>query len=375
MKRKRLRGRTIIFLVLITMGILAGTLWWLTGRGKPMTDTFLQDLGPGWNMGNALDAHMEGLDSSDPSDHETLWGNPPASEALFQTVRQGGFRTVRIPVTWYPHMDENGKVDDLWMNRVQQVVDDALNSDLYVILNVHHDNWYSPFDEGMDTARERLAILWEQIAQRFSGYDERLIFESMNEPRLIGHDEEWTVGTPEALENVNELNQLFVDTVRGTGGGNTLRYLLVPSYAASQRKEVLEAFRMPEGERLGLSVHMYLPYEFCHIEDGGDRWSEENTLDTVAIKAVLHNLRRIMIDEGIPVVITEYGALNKNNPDDRARWAKYLVRQADQHWIPCIWWDNGGPSAENSFSLLDRNTLQWYDQTLLDAVGSSRGNK
>ena len=56
----------------------------------------------GWNLGNTLDAHMPtttGLAT------ETCWGNPNASKELIDLVKSAGFNTVRVPVTWYNHMN------------------------------------------------------------------------------------------------------------------------------------------------------------------------------------------------------------------------------------------------------------------------------
>ncbi len=360
--------RSSLILIILLFTAVGCILWWREKSIKRLPDSFLQELGPGWNLGNSLDSYVENVTFDNILDYETSWGNPAVTKALFERVRQAGFLTVRIPVTWYPHMDEYYNVDEAWMNRVHKVVNDALESDLKVIINVHHDNWYSPYDEGMQNARIQLVTLWQQIAYRFADYDSRLIFEGMNEPRLVGHNAEWTVGTPEAIEHINELNQLFVGTVRSSGGNNPNRYLLVPTYAASHRKEVIENFRVPEGEKIGVSIHMYTPLDFSHTEGGDSQWHEYNTLDKADIDTAIKNIRSTFIDNEIAVVITEYGAINKNNIEERSSWAKYLTDQAQKNGISCLWWDNGGQKTEQNFSLIDRETLQWFYPSLLYSI-------
>ncbi|HML45327.1 MAG TPA: cellulase family glycosylhydrolase, partial [Clostridia bacterium] len=83
-------------------------------------------------------------------------------------------------------------------------------------VNAHHDAWYEPDPAHIDQAEAALRNVWGQIARRFADYGERLLFEGMNEPRLIGDPEEWTAGTPAARDCVNRLNAAFVETVRAS---------------------------------------------------------------------------------------------------------------------------------------------------------------
>lgn len=49
------------------------------------------------------------------------------------------FNSVRVPITWVGHLDENNNIDSEWMNRVKEIVDYILEEDLYCIINIHHD--------------------------------------------------------------------------------------------------------------------------------------------------------------------------------------------------------------------------------------------
>jgi endoglucanase len=256
------------------------------------TKRFVKQLGPGFNLGNTLDTHDLHFETNNPSDFETYWGNPVTTREMIQDIKTAGFDVLRIPVTWYEHMDTDDMIDQAWFQRVQQVVDYGLEAGLYVIINSHHDNWYTPKDENLPKAREKMSRLWIQIAERFKEYDQRLLFESMNEPRLIGEKEEWGEGTPRSREIVNELNEIFVETVRASGGENANRYLVLPAYCARADDVILKDFRLPKGNRLILSVHLYLPYEFCLNIKGTSQFHQEELMDTEEINKVFRDLER-----------------------------------------------------------------------------------
>ena len=144
-----------------------------------------EDMQIGWNYGNSLDATGgSGLDT------ETSWGNPKATQEMMDAVKAKGFNTVRLPTTWYPHLDADNNIDPAWMARVHEIVDYAYNNDMYVILNVHHEEWINRADLGTayNEISTKLKAVWKQIAEEFKDYDQHLIFEGMNEPRAAGTD-------------------------------------------------------------------------------------------------------------------------------------------------------------------------------------------
>lgn len=203
---------------------------------------FVKDMKTGWNLGNTLDAYSQGKMYGDDISSEEIWGNPVTTKEMIDTLKNTGFRTVRIPVTWHNHVTDDGNgpvISEAWLDRVQEVVDYAYDNGMYVILNTHHDNTANIEGEGgyyPDTAHAEesdryIRGIWTQVAERFKDYDEHLIFESLNEPRLAGTDYEWNFNAgvaecKDAAGSINRLNQLFVDTVRATGGNNVERYLI-----------------------------------------------------------------------------------------------------------------------------------------------------
>ncbi|MCR5303330.1 MAG: glycoside hydrolase family 5 protein [Lachnospiraceae bacterium] len=358
----------ILLLIVLAAAFVAGTAYFIGTRmaySKGETQRFVKQLGAGINVGNSLDVYdadvKEGL-------FEEAWGNPPLHKDLFKTIRAAGFKTVRIPVSWGDHVDDGFNVDPAWMSRVHEVVDMALDSGLYVIINSHHEPWRSLVTRNDAWIRYRNMLLWRQIAEEFKDYDERLLFEGMNEPRLIDSEMEWTDGDAGLKGFVNELNGDFVDTVRATGGKNSDRYLLVTTYAGKATDAtvmVLKDFldERKKDRRLIASVHMYMPYSFAQDEDGTDKWDQENPDDLKDIELGISSMM-ILRDAGYSVMLTEYGAKDKGNDEARIAWATYYAARCNYNGIARIWWDDG-----SDYALIDREKLVWKN-TELNAIAA-----
>lgn len=357
---------TVTAVVLSLFIIVLVIVWWLFIYETPQI-RFVKNMGSGINIGNSLDSH--GLREYHPEasdlDFETYWGNSEITEELFVMIKEAGFSTVRIPVTWQDHMDENGRVSEVWMDRVQEVVDMALAQELYVILNTHHEEWMNLETERADEIAEKFASLWMQIAERFAAYDEKLLFEGMNEPRLRDSEYEWNAGTEELRDMVNYLNEIFVETVRSTGGANEERYLMVCPYATNHVQEAMAALNVPNGNII-VSIHMYSPYVFCQKEDGITKWDvTDSECAGYAEDIITHfnNMKELFIKKGIPVIITEFGCTDKDNLDSRIEWLKYYKKQADSVGIPCVWWDNG-----SNYQIMDREKIEWTYPQIKDVL-------
>lgn len=316
------------------------------------------DIKVGWNLGNTLDCY-------DVKKAETGWGNPLTTKAMIDTVKAAGFNAVRIPVSWTDHITEDGTIDSAWMDRVQEVVDYSMDNDLYTIINVHHDDytWLNPTYADEAAVKAKLTKIWTQIAERFQDYDGKLLFEGMNEPRIVGSTYEWTGGTAEERDVINHLHQAFVDTIRASGGNNPNRTLIVTTHAASITSAAVEGLIVPDDGNIIVSIHSYAPWKFCFADHPDDKTFDD------AGKAELEKnfdyLNAIFTAKGIPVIIGEFGAENKDNAAERAEYYEYYIRAAAQRGIPCFIWDNG---PDDSFGLLDRRNLTWYDQSILDGI-------
>lgn len=330
---------------------------------------FVKNISIGWNLGNTLDAiDGEGLSS------ETSWGNPKTTKAMIKAVKSKGFNTVRIPVSWGNHMDKTGRIDKKWLDRVQEVADYAYSQDMFVIINSHHDRSWIKLDTKNEAAVTRkFKYLWKQIADRFKNYDERLIFEAMNEPVTEGTYYQWTGGTKSERQVLNRLNKAFAETIRASGGKNRSRFIMIPPYGASAVYESMAALEIPD-DRTIVSVHAYAPDSISlnldpKLKKFTDRGKEE-------VDAVFSNIKKAYISKGIPVIIGEFGTMNKGNTSERVKAAEYYLEKAGSYGIPCIWWDNGineYDGTSETFGLLDRSTLKWYYPDIVNVLTASAG--
>lgn len=338
-----------------------------TIRDIPSTE-LVKEFSIGWCLGNTLDATGGALLNTEMS-----WGNPKTKKEVFDKVKEAGFDIVRIPVTWEKHLgpEPDYKIDEAWLDRVNEVVDYAIDNNLYVILNMHHEEWHYPSYDNYEKAEKILTSVWEQIADRFKDYDEHLIFEGMNEPRMKGTSLEWTGGNEEARDVINKLNKAFVDTIRNSGGNNPYRHLMIPAYAASSDPKVWKDFELPDDDKIIVSIHAYTPYNFTINKNGTSNWSIDNPNDTIEIDNLIENIYNTFIINGHPVIIGEFGAMDKNNLSDRLAWAKYYVQKASEKGIPCLWWDNGAFSGSGElFGLLDRRQFEWVYPEIVEALMS-----
>ena len=342
---KRMLCTLLVAMLLLTMLPLCASAEELTGL---TAKEVVAQMGLGWNMGNTFDAHNGR--KVPVSTHETVWGNPKATPELIHKVKEAGFKTIRIPVTWYPQLSSDGTytINPDFIARVKQVVDWAYDEDLFVIINIHHeDKWLNVPTLGTEYEKigVQLVAVWAQIADAFAEYDQHLIFEGMNEPRMKGSGVEWN-GNAEGIAAVNYLNQLFVNTVRGNGKGhNGERALMIPAYAASSSSGLLSAIEIPQwegkqAENIVISVHSYTPYDFC-LADTQMNFNRLFTSHTMPIDMIFYTLKGLFLSNDIPVVMGETGATNKDNPKDREQWAYHMGKQAASFGIPIVIWDNG----------------------------------
>jgi len=331
-----------------------------TLTGQSATDITSQ-MTIGWNLGNSLDSYNASYDISvSPKKFATCWGNPEPTKELLETVKNAGFNTVRIPTTWFQHLAYNEstdtyEIDPTWLAYVKQTVDYAYDMDLFIILNMHHEDFINATvftDETLAEASHKLKDIWTQLSEEFKDYDQKLIFEGMNEPRQTGNPDvsEWGNGSGDngyTWNYVNTLNEIFINTVRSNGSTyNNERLLMIPGYVASSDTTALNAVTIPEGSgNVALSVHAYAPYFFTmdtseysnHTFPGKSGWGEDYE---TSLKTLFTKLKSVSDNKGVPVIIGEFSASDFENTADRVEWAKCYLSNAKEVGIPCVLWDN-----------------------------------
>lgn len=315
----------------------------------------MEEMAPGWNLGNALDSFNPNLVVLNSS--ETFFGNPETTREMISLVKEQGFHCVRIPVTYMNHMDEDGTIERDWLLRVGEVVDYVINEDMYCIINMHHDagedGWLTADMNDLKENEKKFSNMWKQIGTYFAHYDEHLIFEGYNE--ILNKEAQWSQPGKESFEAANQLNQTFVDTIRSLSGENQSRILLVNTYAAGTEAEILKNFQMPKdsiSNRILVGVHNF---------QGSDD-----------IERVYRNLEQYMLQRDIPVVLSETAVSRQHSLSNRVEYARKLHDLSAETGIPFFWWDDGcyGPRADElcDFALLNRNTLSWTDVEVVQAL-------
>jgi endoglucanase len=329
-----------------------------------------QQMSPAWNVGNSLDAVPA----------ETSWGNPLVSQQLLNAVKAAGFKTLRLPVNWNQYADADGNISPTWMARVTEVVGYARNAGLYVVLNTHHeDSWLIPTYAHQASANARLAKLWTQIANNFKNYDDYLLFAGTNEVMFPG---DFGPPTAEYQSIQNGFNQVFVDTVRATGGNNAKRHLAVQGFTTNIDSTVSGFIKPADSatNRMFLEVHFYDPYDFA-LNENSNIWQwgaiatdpavTETWANEAYVDAQFQKMKSRYIDAGMPVLLGEYAAMLKSEYDPagtyRTYWAKYVTKSAYQHGLVPAWWDPGY-SFNHTSGLFDRSTGAQYFPDLVKAI-------
>lgn len=359
----------------------------------------VEAMGPGWNLGNQLESVTDNVPE------ETNWGNPVITEKLIQSVKAAGFKSIRIPVSYFAKIDDDKDytIDSKWLDRVQEVVDYCIKNDLYAVINIHGDG-YNTIDgswllcNGKDQTeiKKKYKKVWKQIAERFKNYDEHLLFESMNEE----FDGSYSEPNKEYYQNINDYNQIFVDTVRKTGDNNTKRWLIIPGWNTNIDYTAGDyGFKLPtdqyrdksidkEEQRIMISVHYYSPWDFCGGENGViTQWGNEaddpsktsTTCDETYMKNQLNLMKTTFADKGYPVFIGEYGSIDKTSYDSeneyyRAYFARKLCQLSRKNGCIPMYWDNGY-NGVHGFGLFDRTTCEITQPVIIDAIMEGFGQK
>jgi len=323
----------------------------------------------GWNLGNTLDANNTWDKNPTVEQYEKAWGNPVTTKVMITTIKNAGFNAIRIPVSWTKCADSKFNIRADWMARVTEVVNYAVENDMYILLNTHHDENVFKFTSANKNASINAFIkIWGQIACNFQNYNEKLIFEGLNEPRTIGSEAEWNGGTADERANLNEHYKAFVETVRACGGNNNKRFLMINTYGASGLEVAMNGLTLPTDtakNKIIVSYHAYEPYNFALNEGAGSvkTWNQSSSSDTSPITSRINQAKTSFISKGIPVILGEFGALNRDNESARAAWVEFYVKSAAEQGIKCFWWDDGG-----NFKLFNRSNNTFYFPQIKDAI-------
>jgi len=332
-------------------------------------------MGNGINLGNTMEAtnNWLGYANSDASAYETAWGQPRTTKAMFVAMKEAGFDSVRIPVAWTHTMDwSNGdfQINKNYMERVAQVVNWALDADLYVMINDHWDyQWWGLFSHDEELAFTIYQAMWEQIGTYFKDYSYKLIFEGGNEElgdrfndtldstvdsRLTGinYSSKGSLSKSQCYQMLTKVTQKFVDIIRAQGGNNEKRFLLIPGYNTDIDQTCSSSYEMPSDssnliQKLLISVHYYTPSPYCILSEDASWATMQDSWGSSSEYTTMNNYFNKMtkfIDDGYGVIIGEYAVAQKkengsySKKDGMEEWLTNVLDNCDAYnYCPFLW--------------------------------------
>ena len=376
---------------LLTICMFIATVGTLHAQSFETATQAVKNMGVGWNLGNTLDANNNNGNRQDLTS-ETCWGQPYTKPELMKMMKEAGFGAIRVPVTWFPHMDTSNKVDAAWMKRVHEVVDYVLDNGMYCILNVHHDtgdgnfHWLHASTKTYNNVKGKYEALWQQIAEKFKDYGEKLLFEAYNE--MLDDDNSWCFATfacsggynatdaADAYDAINKYAQSFVNVVRATGGNNAKRNLVVNTYGAcngagtwnSHLKDPLKGMKIPTDATAGTGHLAVQVHTYPNVKNISSMKTELNDM--------FNALNTYFISKGTPVIIGEWGTANNGETDYDVRhdnvieFADYFVKKAKEYNCATFHWMGLTDGTNRSLPVFNQADLA---ETIVKAYHGNTG--
>ncbi|MDR7212486.1 glycoside hydrolase family 5 protein [Flavobacterium piscis] len=344
--------------------------------------TIASNIKIGWNLGNTLEA----------TGGETSWGNPKATKALIDAVKNKGFNAIRIPCSWSNNLANSTtlQIKLEWLNRVKEVVQYCADNNMYVIINIHWDGGW--LENNVTVAKqaennEKQQAFWEQIATHLRDFNGRLLFASANEPN---------VSDATQMAVLKSYHQTFINAVRSTGGKNAYRTLIIqgPDTDIAKTNQLMTSLPVDKVPgRMMVEVHYYAPWQFCGMTTD-ESWGKmfyywgsgfHSTTDTgrnatwgeeAAVTADFKLMKTQFVDKGIPVIMGEFGAIRRTSLTganltkhlaSRAYYLKHVVKQAKLNGLVPFYWDEGS-LTNNGFGIFKRSDNTVGDTQVLTAL-------
>ncbi|CAE6404673.1 unnamed protein product, partial [Rhizoctonia solani] len=201
----------------------------------------------------------------------------------FSQIYADGFRSVRIPITFVNQFIAGAPsytVNATWLSRINYVVDAALATGLYAVVNVHHDSWdwadMSGSKPDIDARKAKFEKLWQQLA---------------------------------TVLKDKYLNQWFIAPNNYTSDKWTVQF------------------------------HYYSPWDFTSNSWGKTFWGSD--ADKATVDSEFAQVRE---NFSVPILIGEYGTYSVGSAIEKAAgwaWYDHVVRTAIKYTMVPQWWDNG----------------------------------
>ncbi len=315
---------------------------------KPDPFKINKALGRGVNLGNALEAPVEGQ-----------WG-VVLKEEYFSIIKQAGFDSVRLPVKWSGHAlnEKPYTINPDFFKRVDWAIDCAIKNGLYIMVNIQR---YDPLTDDPNSYHfERFIALWQQIAEHYKSSPESVLFELYNEPYMQLTPDLWNQLVEKTLPVIRQSNPDRTIVIEPT-------IIIEPNFVVC-----LDKLKIPKEERnVIVSVHYYTPLEFTHA---GAPWMGKRSVAWIGTKWMGTDAEKKVVtdffeetakwgkENNLPINLGEFGVYKKVDPESRVRWARFVAQTAAQNKMSLLWWDFCAELA-----VYDRDTKSW-NKELLDAI-------
>ncbi len=277
----------------------------------------VQAMDGGFNLGNVFD---NGILSTDVA----------SNKQVIDLYGAAGMKHIRFPVTWIDQVDGNSLADaDGSINfsharfqQLKELIDYALSQGLFVVVNTHHEFWLKDNYTGALAQDVAFGNLWKNIATYFKDYPSQLIFEVLNEPE--GAFGDWSPPGPlptdvNSQQLTRKINLVGYDAIRGTGGSNTTRVIMVAPNAQGNQSMIDEIYpnkaSLPGGgndQYLAIQVHTYDPWGFCGQTGNNGAWP-----GAAALESNIQNVANHATTLGVPVNYGEFGVGRDGNQAER----------------------------------------------------------
>ena len=299
--------------------------------------------------------------------YETFWCDTKTDKELIQTLKDKGFNAIRISFDVSNHLNNEGIIDSLWLERLKEIVDYCMEADVYCLIDIIET--YGLYADNLNgDGFDKFVSLWIQVASLFKDYDDKLLFSPFNE--LKNSNGDWNTSSDVILENMNSLYQVFVDTIRSTGGNNKWRNLILTTYAAGVNNTILDSFKMPSDStfnHLLVECHLYDPVNFTFNEinlgstDFVYEWGSRK--DKNSLNKIFSMISDFMKKSKVPVIIGEFGVVDRNSISEMNEYYKYYRTQTKKFKIGILVFDDS-----HDFVIIDRKTKKFINEDTVNIL-------
>jgi endoglucanase len=265
----------------------------------------------------------------------------------FAEIRKAGFDFVRVPLYAFRHMDAQNRLESVWLTKLDEVVREAQQAGLGIILDEHD---FDTCSGDLDLCRAKLPAFWRQVAPRYANAPRSVAFELLNEPHAKLDAANW--------------NAFFADLLSIVRQSNPTRIVVVGPTSWNSFKE-LPSLKLPDDPNLLVTYHYYEPFHFTHQ---GASWAGEvknlhgitwgTPQDRAAIKADFDQVASWSKQNNRPILLGEFGAYDKSGTPIamRADWTATVRGEAERHGFGWAYWQFDG-----DFIVWDMEHQRWVE--------------